>query len=173
MSFTPINNSFDNSHPLTSKIAPSWTNYKGLTTTQKTGKIISDIFKTLLCCSIIVPLVTLCIDPFIKKEPVAQIDKAPEDPTKTITPKQIEIVDSTKAPSDTSKSTKDAGIQTDVDPLIRTFRLISAAIGIALIAQGILNYTETNFNSSSLGGLLFTAIDVTVGTMHVLISCIP
>ena len=70
MSASPINNSFENSHPLTSKIVP-WSNYKGLTTTQKIGKIISDIFKTIICCSIIVPLTTLLIDHFIKK-----IDKA-------------------------------------------------------------------------------------------------
>ena len=100
MSTRPINYSFENSHPITSKIVPTWTNYQGLTTTQKIEKIIADIFKTLLCCSIILPLFTFSIDHFIK----TQTDKAPAIAIKK------DIVDFTKGPSDPAKST--AGSET-------------------------------------------------------------
>ena len=57
--------------PLTNEIIPTWANFEGLSTRQKIEKVIKDLFKTLICCSIIVPLITTSIDLFFtKKKPI-------------------------------------------------------------------------------------------------------
>jgi hypothetical protein len=72
MSSSPaINTHNDVRFPLTNKILPHF-NYEGLTTIHKIAGVIKDLFKVLICCSIIVPFVTATID-LLTKKPVSVI----------------------------------------------------------------------------------------------------